>query len=169
VTTADEDVAAVSRTMPGDTHEVVASCAGTPLGGATAPRLEITLTLGGRTRRRVLGRYRAFLIGRDLDNDLRVNDPAVSRHHVILQPSLAGWELISRSRNGILVNDRPAESHHITGPTVVTLGQYLNAPQVVITPLLLAPPAAGLPTGTGRHRAASEVGYLGTTTADHER
>lgn len=100
--------------------------------GGGAPTLDISLLDGSRARS--LRHHREFLIGRDLDNDLRVDDPSVSRHHVRLVPGRRGWEVINQGSNGLLVDGRPSERHRLHGPTVLTLGHQPDAPQVRIVP-----------------------------------
>lgn len=56
------------------------------------------------------------LIGRDASNDVRIDHPQVSRHHVELRVEGATtWLIDLASRNGTLVNRRPVKHwalHH---------------------------------------------------------
>jgi pSer/pThr/pTyr-binding forkhead associated (FHA) protein len=117
------------RTVP---RGSVATDPGVRLEEVPAPSLDIRMADGSRGR--LLGRHREFLIGRALDNDLRVGDPAVSRHHVRLVPRRAGWEVVNDSANGMLVDGRPTERHPIDAPVEISLGQHPDAPRVLVVP-----------------------------------
>src|SRR5689334_9026657 len=61
-------------------------------------------------------------VGREPARDVEINDPYVSRNHAELQYRDGGWFLLSRGRNGVLVNNRAVEEHPISGDTTFRLG-----------------------------------------------
>lgn len=121
--------------------------------GATVPVLDpdevaapsLDIRLGDGSRGRLLRRHREFRIGRDLDNDLRVDDPSVSRHHVRLVPCQDGWDVLNDSSSGMLVDGRPAERHRLRGAAVIALGRHPEAPRVLVVPC--DPPVTAFPVG----------------------
>jgi pSer/pThr/pTyr-binding forkhead associated (FHA) protein len=91
---------------------------------ATAPELE--LTVRGSVVRRLKIPPRGLSIGRGADNDLAIDDPALSRHHARVVRRGVVDELVDRgSRNGVHVNDRRvADRHRLSEGDVITIGVY---------------------------------------------
>jgi pSer/pThr/pTyr-binding forkhead associated (FHA) protein len=51
---------------------------------------------------------RRVTVGRASDNDIVIDDPTVSRHHLVFERLAAGWSAHDvRSMNGTLVNGKP--------------------------------------------------------------
>lgn len=61
-------------------------------------------------------------IGRSDDSDVMLADPRVSRVHAELQFGQAGWRLISKGRNGVLVNGMQIEEQPLKDKTTFQLG-----------------------------------------------
>jgi hypothetical protein len=56
-----------------------------------------------------------ILVGRSRDNDVWINDPEVSKHHVKLIPTGGKWEVVDLgSTNGTFVNDKKIEKNKAT-------------------------------------------------------
>ena len=64
----------------------------------------------------------SITIGRDPDCDVEINDPYVSRNHAELHLRDGRWVLVTRGRNGVLVNNRPIEEHVAVGDVTFRLG-----------------------------------------------
>ena len=63
-------------------------------------------------------------IGRQADNDLPLNDPAVSRHHCVLRSAPAGLELTDLgSRHGTRVNGVLVATARLAHGDVVSVGE----------------------------------------------
>jgi ABC transport system ATP-binding/permease protein len=97
----------------------------------TMPGLE--LRAGGRTWQATAGR--SWSIGRAFDADVQLENPRVSRHHAVLQPTPAGWVLVNRSSNGMFVNGRRVESLPITQPITVVLGSVSSGQPLELCPI----------------------------------
>ncbi len=68
----------------------------------------------------------AILIGRAIDNDIRLSDPLVSRHHCRIEVGEEGaWLLDLGSANGTLVNENRVQRKLLSPGDVVTLGGAL--------------------------------------------
>lgn len=61
-------------------------------------------------------------IGRSDDNDVTIADLRVSRLHAELQFSQSGWRLISKGRNGVLVDGLPVTEQSLTDKKNFQLG-----------------------------------------------
>jgi pSer/pThr/pTyr-binding forkhead associated (FHA) protein len=64
----------------------------------------------------------AITIGRDEDQSIVLADPYVSRTHAELQRNGVGWELVSKGRNGVLVDGKTIASCLVDHGTVFRLG-----------------------------------------------
>ncbi|MGA0840321.1 MAG: FHA domain-containing protein [Pseudomonadales bacterium] len=65
---------------------------------------------------------RSFMVGRDPDCELRIDDPRVSRQHVRAHFEGGVWRLEDLdSRNGMRVNGAPVAEHVITSPVELVL------------------------------------------------
>lgn len=83
--------------------------------------LLITLASGQRIHHR-LGPQPA-VIGRDAGCDISIDDPSASRRHARFSPTPGGFLVEDLgSKNGTLVNDRPASSHLLEHGDRVTVG-----------------------------------------------
>jgi diguanylate cyclase (GGDEF)-like protein len=64
-----------------------------------------------------------YVIGRSSSADIRIDNPTVSREHAELRLETNGWVIEDRcSTNGILVNNIPTKSEHLSDRDIVTLG-----------------------------------------------
>jgi pSer/pThr/pTyr-binding forkhead associated (FHA) protein len=67
----------------------------------------------------------SFTIGRKPDNDLPIEDPAVSAHHARITKIHAVYFIEDlQSTNGTFVNDRPIDRHQLRDTDVVTVGRH---------------------------------------------
>jgi pSer/pThr/pTyr-binding forkhead associated (FHA) protein len=64
----------------------------------------------------------ALSIGRGDDSDVVLADPRVSRLHAELQFTGDGWRLISKGRNGVLVNGVQIDEQSLQDKTTFQLG-----------------------------------------------
>ena len=97
------------------------------------PRLTVR-TFDGREFRMV----RPFLIGRELDCDVRIEDGRVSRKHVEVSVEDGRWIIRDRqSGNGVFVNGRRVDRAVVDGTLVITLGA--DGPAITLS---VDPPAA---------------------------
>jgi pSer/pThr/pTyr-binding forkhead associated (FHA) protein len=63
-------------------------------------------------------------IGRELDNNLRIADPSVSRHHAVLRHSQNGYVIQDQeSVNGITCNDQKVKEAVLSDGAEFLLGQ----------------------------------------------
>src|ERR1700754_163535 len=97
----------------------------------TIPGLE--LRAGGRTWQASGGR--SWSIGRAHESDIQLENPRVSRHHAVLQPTPAGWVLGNRSSHGIFVPGRRVESLTISQPVTVMLGSASSGQALEVYPI----------------------------------
>lgn len=82
-------------------------------------------------------------IGRDITNDVVINDPEISRHHSRLMRTQAGYTIEDlRSTNGTFVNRQ-----RITGPYQLSSGDLVGLGETVT--LAFEVFGAGLPAGGG--------------------
>lgn len=119
----------------------------------TIPRLE--LRSGGRTWQATGGR--SWNIGRAYESDIQLENPRVSRHHAVLQPTPAGWVLINRSRNGMFVNGRRVESLTISRPVTVVLGSASSGEPLEVYPIAQQPAPARTQTVATPTRPVGET------------
>ncbi|MCM3884605.1 FHA domain-containing protein, partial [Frankia sp. R82] len=118
----------------------------TPLRVIT-PAGEVTLAGDGST---VVGRARAA--------DITINDGRVSRRHLVLHPSPAGWRVEDVSANGLWRDGRRVGDLEIPGEVRLRLGAA-DGPEVVLTPLrpTVAPTAPTRAHGPGTPGATGEA------------
>jgi pSer/pThr/pTyr-binding forkhead associated (FHA) protein len=63
-------------------------------------------------------------VGREADNDLRLPDASVSRHHCRLRHGAQGWSIEDlQSSNGVLVNEELTAASPLRNGDQLTLGQ----------------------------------------------
>jgi pSer/pThr/pTyr-binding forkhead associated (FHA) protein len=66
-----------------------------------------------------------FTIGRKSDNDLVIEDPAVSAHHAQITKILAVYFIEDlKSTNGTSVNNKPVDRHQLHDTDVITIGRH---------------------------------------------
>ncbi|OBJ49399.1 FHA domain-containing protein [Mycobacterium sp. 1423905.2] len=94
------------------------------------PRLQVCAA--GRSWRTTADR--AWTIGRASETDICLDNPRVSRHHAVLEPSPDGWTLVNRSSNGVFVDGRRVERLPISGAVQVLLGSASSGQLVEIAP-----------------------------------
>jgi pSer/pThr/pTyr-binding forkhead associated (FHA) protein len=64
-------------------------------------------------------------VGRREDNDLTINDPAVSGHHAKIESIGSRFVLIDlQSSNGTFVNEQLVNSHWLRGSDVISIGEH---------------------------------------------
>lgn len=67
----------------------------------------------------------SFTIGRKSDNDLAIEDPAVSGHHARITKIHAVYFIEDlKSTNGAFVNDKRIDRHQLRDTDVITIGQH---------------------------------------------
>ncbi len=67
---------------------------------------------------------RSFRLGRDLDNELHISDPSVSRNHAeVVFLADSWWIRDAHSANGIYLNGAKVDRHPLSGSTEVALGE----------------------------------------------
>ena len=86
------------------------------------------LTLNNKNKsiaRYQLKKGMSLTIGRRDDNDMVIDDPAVSGHHAKIDSLGDRFVLIDlKSKNGTFVNEQLIDSHWLTGGDVVTIGGH---------------------------------------------
>ena len=113
-----------------------------------------------------------FTIGRKSDNDLVLEDPAVSAHHARITKICAVYFIEDlKSTNGTSVNNKPVDRHQLHDNDVVTIGRYhlifrdgsATAPAVAATAVpadsdkTMVLPGTGVGTDTAPPPAALHV------------
>lgn len=94
--------------------------------------------------------------GREADNDIVCDSPAVSRRHATLEHDEQGWTLRDAgSANGVFVGGTRVTEQRVVGPTAVRFGPAdggvevtltpVDTPASATTPAAAPPPAAGAP------------------------
>jgi ABC-type multidrug transport system ATPase subunit/pSer/pThr/pTyr-binding forkhead associated (FHA) protein len=129
----------------------------------TTPRLE--LRAGGRTWRATGGR--SWSIGRAHEADIQLENPRVSRHHAVLQPTPAGWVLVNRSSNGMFVNGQRVESLTISRPITVVLGSASSGQALEVCPIAQQPSPPGTQPVAPPTRPIGETTVARPPTAVH--
>ena len=87
-------------------------------------------TLIVRLKDKILGEYQlksgaAITLGRQKDNDLIIDDPAVSGHHAKIDSIGKRFMLIDlQSSNGSFVNEQLVHSHWLTHDDVISIGDH---------------------------------------------
>ncbi|MBI3355431.1 MAG: FHA domain-containing protein [Nitrospirae bacterium] len=67
----------------------------------------------------------SFTVGRKSDNDLAIEDPAVSAHHARITKIHAVYFIEDlKSTNGTFVNEKRIDRHQLRDTDVVTIGQH---------------------------------------------
>ena len=84
-----------------------------------------------------------FNVGRSPDSDVQIVHPLVSRTHLLVTPTPAGWTVSCQGRNGMLVNGSVTREALITQGTRIQLGDA-SGPALGLTPVVSGPAA---PTG----------------------
>ncbi len=65
------------------------------------------------------------LIGRDADCDIRLDDPAVSRHHAKVARIYAGYFIEDlHSTNGVMLNNRRVRKHMLKNRDIIQVGDH---------------------------------------------
>src|SRR3954467_13071777 len=140
---------------------------GTPTRSLAIPPLSVH-TEDGRSFRFT----RPFSIGREQQCEVRIDDPLVSRKHVIVSFGNGRWRLRDqRSGNGVFVDGVRVETASIESALTIQLG--IEGPQITMELAQaprIAPPPPELPEGFGETRIVANLAekYFGTTTADEE-
>ncbi|WP_445164047.1 FHA domain-containing protein [Mycobacterium sp. Dal123C01] len=129
----------------------------------TIPRLE--LRAGGRTWQATGGR--SWSIGRAYEADIQLENPRVSRHHAVLQPTPAGWVLVNRSSNGMFVNGQRVESLTISQPITVVLGSASSGQALEVCPVAQRPSPPGTQPVAPPTRPVGETTVARPPTAVH--
>ena len=118
--------------------------------GMQTPELEL-LAPGHRVQ---VHAGRPFVIGRGPTADLDLPGGHVSRTHLVIEFTAAGWQVTDHSRYGTFADGRRVQTLQITRPTVVQLG---SPPEVTVLELRPAgnghahpqPSGYGPPAGAG--------------------
>jgi ABC-type multidrug transport system ATPase subunit/pSer/pThr/pTyr-binding forkhead associated (FHA) protein len=129
----------------------------------TIPRLE--LRAGGRTWRATGGR--SWSIGRAHEADIQLENPRVSRHHAVLQPTPTGWVLVNHSSNGMFVNGQRVESLTISRPITVVLGSASSGQALEVCPIAQQPSPPGTQPVAPPTRPVGETTVARPATAVH--
>jgi ABC transport system ATP-binding/permease protein len=131
----------------------------------TTPRLE--LRAAGKTWQATGGR--TYTLGRANEADIRLENPRVSRHHAVLQPTPAGWVLQNHSSNGMFVNGQRVESLTITQPVTVVLGSASSGEALQVSPVAQPsrPPRPPAPPVAPPQRRGGETTVARPPTAVH--
>lgn len=79
-----------------------------------------------------------IVIGRDMTARVRIDDERISRAHVRLDHSPAGWVAVDQSRNGIFIDGTRQPQIPITGTTTIDLG-HPNGIPVTFTETMAQP------------------------------
>ena len=85
----------------------------------------------------------SFTVGRSPDSDVQIVHPLVSRTHLLVTPTPAGWTVSCQGRNGMLVNGSVTREALITQGTRIQLGDA-SGPALGLTPVVSGP---ATPTG----------------------
>lgn len=104
--------------------------------------MELEIVVAGR--RVAVPAGRPFVVGRGPAADLDLPGPHVSRTHLVVQRTPAGWTLTDHSRFGTHVAGRRITSLTLTGPTTVVLG---SPPEATPLEFRAAPGPAPVPAG----------------------
>src|SRR5262245_26118537 len=121
-----------------------------------APRLTVRAP-DGRTFRMV----REFVIGRETDCDVRIDDGRVSRKHAAVSFEDGHWVVRDRqSGNGVFVGGRRVDSAVIDGILTLTLG--VDGPSITLEVEAAAPPLGASPPAAVRGETMAYVNrYFG--------
>ena len=64
-------------------------------------------------------------IGRTADNDIAIDNLAISGHHATVYNTASGAELVDmKSTNGTFVNDNKIERHHLQDGDIISVGKH---------------------------------------------
>jgi len=87
--------------------------------------LKIRLSLMGRPLRVCTFQKDVVTIGRDPDSDIALDNPGISRHHVRLEKSAAGYYAEDlESANGTFLNDEPIRKALLRNEDVLRVGKF---------------------------------------------
>ncbi|GAA4903763.1 FHA modulated ABC efflux pump with fused ATPase and integral membrane subunit [Actinomycetospora succinea] len=99
----------------------------------------LEIRAGGRHR--TLHPGESLVVGRDEASDLQLVGPRVSREHLLIRSTPAGWQIVDRSRNGSFAGGRPFREITVSGPVTVRLGDAAGPElHAVAVPPRPAPP-----------------------------
>ena len=76
-----------------------------------------------------------FTVGRAPDSDVQIVHPLVSRTHLLITPTPAGWTVSCQGRNGMLVNGSVTREALVTQGTRIQLGDA-SGPALGLTPVV---------------------------------
>ncbi|MDO5064010.1 MAG: ATP-binding cassette domain-containing protein [Actinomyces bowdenii] len=85
-------------------------------------------------------------VGRSPDCAVQIIHPLVSRTHLLLTPTPAGWQVTCQGRNGMLVDGVVTREALINQGTRIQLGDA-SGPALGLTPVATAPPQGPGPAG----------------------
>jgi ABC-type multidrug transport system ATPase subunit/pSer/pThr/pTyr-binding forkhead associated (FHA) protein len=114
-------------------------------GARPAPGASVPLEIHVAGRSRTLRPGEQLVIGRDEASDLQVLGPRVSREHLLVRSTPAGWQLVDRSRNGSFAGGRPFREMSVTGPVTVRLGDAQAGPELRVATVGAPPPPPSPP------------------------
>jgi pSer/pThr/pTyr-binding forkhead associated (FHA) protein len=64
-------------------------------------------------------------IGRNHENDITIDNLAISGHHASVFKTASGFELVDmKSTNGTFVNDNKIDKHHLQDGDIITIGKH---------------------------------------------
>ncbi|MDD7966861.1 ATP-binding cassette domain-containing protein [Actinomycetospora lemnae] len=104
--------------------------AGAPPGPTPPPSPSPSLEIRAGGQHRTLRPGEGLVVGRDESSDLQVLGPRVSREHLLIRSTPAGWQLVDRSRNGSFAAGRPFREITVTGPVTIRLGDAAEGPEL---------------------------------------
>jgi len=96
-----------------------------PTPAPKAPTWCLVVTPGGQN----IALTDRLAIGRTADNDLRLEDPQLSRHHAVIEQTAGGWQVSDLgSKNGTAVNGK-----RISTPLVLKAGDVIELGDIRLT------------------------------------
>lgn len=129
---------------------------------------KIIVTLNGN----VLGEYpldrECLTIGRKPDNDIRIDNLAISGHHAQIITILNDSFIEDlNSTNGTYVNSKPIKKHALRDGDIITIGKHqlryvnelagkTNTAEEFEKTLIIRPDAVGMPERTGEHELSED-------------
>lgn len=124
-----------------------------------------------------IGDRQRISIGRTPDNDIVINHPMVSRHHLALEWRVTAWCLVDTgSTNGFYLNGRRIPELTVSGPVQVRIGDAVTGPVLDLAldpvgPGGPPPPSGGFrpgpPAGPGSGSMPMRVPAPGTYSRDN--
>jgi membrane-bound lytic murein transglycosylase D len=88
---------------------------------------------------------RKFSVGRGEDCDVRIDDPEISRKHVVVERRNGQWWFDDHSRNGVFTDDQRLPGGQISGSLTVSLGADGPTVTFEVLPAAAAPRASAQP------------------------